>query len=109
MGDEDLARIEALCATATQGPWRIMIVAGGCTVTADDGCDIPTFVAMARTDLPALVAEVEKLRGLLRKVEFVPDCDLGLVCPFCLRHSYEDNSTPVHRAECELHAALEGK
>ena len=84
--DEDLARMEAYCAAATPGPWvwerRVSDIS---VFQPDAGGDLPltvvfledtetagyavdedmAFIAQARTDLPALVAEVRELRQAL--------------------------------------------
>lgn len=81
MTDEELAAIKARCAAATPGPW---VADSGNEVSAEFGkfmvdlclCYTPRcfdhpataednsmFIAHARTDVPALVAEVERLRS----------------------------------------------
>lgn len=71
----DLEAIKAYCEAATPGPWY----ADFCVITLQDdkwrplvetnfygnrydGCANAEFVACARTDVPALVTEVEQLR-----------------------------------------------
>ena len=39
---------------------------------------------LSSLDVPALIAEVERLRGLVLKVEFADfDADYGTFCPWC--------------------------
>lgn len=77
MTNEDLSQIEARAAAASPGPWTLGAPEGpmdGPTVKDADGltlvedvsiriteCD---FIAHARTDVPALVSEVRRLRAL---------------------------------------------
>ena len=85
MTDEQLAAIRARCEVATPGPWIIGHVLIEPTLHRSvhdaDGwmlanCDLRNrpaeqtesnvaFIAHAREDVPALLAEVERLRGLL--------------------------------------------
>ena len=76
MTDEQLTAIEQRANAATPGPWRAYssMVSIGLSHAlhiltgihpfnqAQATCDT-TFVAAARTDVPALVAEVRRLRG----------------------------------------------
>lgn len=78
MTDAELTAIEARCAAATDGPWRVCNHAGGylgiqCNTrygyVAECGDQLDeqhhenaTFIAHARTDIPALLAEVRRLR-----------------------------------------------
>ena len=86
MGAVDIDAIKARCEAATPGPWYAerggefddpyysipsvcrdrygdnSLMVGSDKATAD-------FIAAARTDVPALVAEVERLRDELRHVE----------------------------------------
>ena len=69
MSDLDLAAIKARCAAATPGPWRLSrseeIICGDDMYLIDGGGIAPSdaeFIAAARTDVPALVAEVVRLR-----------------------------------------------
>ena len=89
MSDEtklNLEAIKARCAAATEGPWTVVIHAyeddaslhilrsdgANVAMSSHDGdplaflsADDGEFIAAARTDVPALVAEVERLRFLL--------------------------------------------
>jgi hypothetical protein len=91
MTDEELAGIEARANAATAGPWtvdndtdkRCQIATASAGVIADmlrvDG----VFCAAARTDVPALLAEVRRLRGELQCVVahtgHLPDADRELL------------------------------
>jgi hypothetical protein len=68
MTDDELTAIEARANAATPGPWKDNRAAG---ISGDGGepviglpCNVD-FVINARTDIPALVAEVRRLRGIL--------------------------------------------
>lgn len=84
MGDqltpEQLAAIEARCERATPGPWRWddrddqlfdakgeLLAFGQPTYEGNHGIVVPpddaTFIAAARTDVPALLAEVRRLQS----------------------------------------------
>ena len=78
MTEQDLAAIEALANAATPGPWRHQTAANadapddygavkvGGTLLIDDAPDADcAFVCAARDAVPALVAEVRRLRGLV--------------------------------------------
>jgi hypothetical protein len=73
MTDDELKAIEARANAATPGPWHLAITGdddpdrANIEAGAIDVCDNPTnddatFIAHARTDVPALVAEVRRLR-----------------------------------------------
>lgn len=81
MSDLDLDSIKARCEAATEGPWHREHGDYGCVSIGNfgwvvDGPNCPQydedtpqghadaeFIAHARTDVPALVAEVERLRA----------------------------------------------
>lgn len=90
MTDDELSQIEARANAATPGPWREIrrddpscaaeyVIAGAddisvactscngeyCTGMTDADC---AFIAAARTDVPALVAEVRRLRDIVERV-----------------------------------------
>ncbi len=87
MADLDLDAIEALLAAATPGPWTISHRCYGKTEMDDESCGLGLEIeqweepmrgymslsadarlcAYARNDLPALVAEVRRLRDLLAR------------------------------------------
>lgn len=91
MTDEQLAEWERLAAAATPGPWEAIptVDADFATIKTrgklgwmqyheyDPGIDATdaAFVAAAREAVPALVAEVRRLREALRAVERVVDGD----------------------------------
>jgi hypothetical protein len=74
--DEELNAIEARANAATPGPWELgeheILAAHSAVVVAGAGCCDPVrldadanFICQARTDAPALVAEVRRLRAAL--------------------------------------------
>lgn len=80
MTNDERARLKALCERANAGPWTVQEMPVGWVrvngplyciadeVESRDG----RFIAAARTALPALLEENERLRALLRKMEYVP-------------------------------------
>lgn len=83
MTPEELEKLKQLCNEATPGPWEsesyggaIGDVAAIFTIaTGDDGdvknamtVETASFIAASRTAVPALIAEVERLRGLVGEV-----------------------------------------
>lgn len=79
-GVTDLNALEALCERATKGPWTFVpwhIAEGPSEVRAGAGwllCGLPSdddaaFIAASREAIPALVAEVRRLREALVEAE----------------------------------------
>ncbi len=85
IADAELSEMEARCLAATPGPWKSSVegrdhVAGDTVILrwAGEGYDDLylnggsiadyDFVAAAREDLPRLIEEVRRLRGLLNSV-----------------------------------------
>lgn len=89
-GQLDLRPIRERAEAATAGPWRVapeycgpdgqgvyQVESGGCVCEVGDpyprGGNRPgesmRFIAHARADVPALLAEVERLRGLLAEAQ----------------------------------------
>jgi hypothetical protein len=100
MTDDELKAIEARANAATPGDWHaistvpdvwlIEHIAGH--LRAYQGADA-VFVAAARSDVPTLLDEVRRLRGLVKQVEQV-DNDFGtLFCPWC-------GLGPEHKPSC---------
>ena len=87
MGELDLEAIKARCEKATLGPWRYIPPDTYCasaivkmpdedmSLCDEDGASDPQhcanadFIAHARTDLPACVAEIERLRARVKELE----------------------------------------
>lgn len=107
----DLATIGARAEAATPGPWRSMVIdadnatvwAGGNTARTATRiarvtrrvADNAEFIAAAREDVPALVAEVERLRAALRDAaEQVAEADDAVGAAIARAHT----------AETKLHA-----
>ena len=76
MTEEELANIEARCARVTGGPWRSWIEGrdhtSGSNIISTSGADIELsgatdadqdFIAAARQDVPALLADIARLRA----------------------------------------------
>lgn len=88
MTHDELQAIKARAAAATPGPWSVnntdpdvVLDSDGRFVgRADEDADAE-FIAHARTDVPALIAEVERLRELCAKaydrVRFLDDVGVG--------------------------------
>lgn len=89
MTDEEIRRLRTLCEAATPGPWQVAeydgddwtcdykIESGSGTVLAGPSIrhagkvqSNATFIAEARTALPAALDEIERLREILGNVEF---------------------------------------
>jgi len=77
MSEIDLAAIKARCDRATDGPWNVRElpldyaeVSDRDSNTVADAWHINDayFIANARTDVPALVAEVERLRAEVERL-----------------------------------------
>lgn len=90
MTPEQLDEIEKRASLATAEPWEGSGIMG--SVTTPDGCmffdwdapqskeeDTIRFVKHARTDVPALVAEVRRLRAAMleayRHIDYCGECD----------------------------------
>ncbi|MFN7185996.1 MAG: hypothetical protein ACK5VE_06490 [Alphaproteobacteria bacterium] len=73
MTEQELADLDALAAAATPGPWeqidsRAYSSGTGLQVCLCNETDADAaFIAAARTAVPALVAEVRRLRGVVRE------------------------------------------
>jgi hypothetical protein len=106
MTEDELAAIEARAKAATSGPWvRVAIESyhndemAFCVKSVPTGHDIASnqtyypdavtpenqlFIAHARTDVPALVAEVRRLRKALTEAEWVmPLSNSSESCSIC--------------------------
>lgn len=109
--EEDLARLEALAQAATQGPltveWRracehyILGPFGAVFAVAETGCDA-AFIAAARNAVPALVAEVRRLRRLHAAMnrtvsEAIKDAESALADRDALRAENERLRADIHR------------
>lgn len=90
MSERELAEIRARAEKATKGPWRAFVLNGVRAVmqgddevikwTGFDGSDFQTgnarncrFIAHARTDIPALLAEIDRLRELMKEAATLID------------------------------------
>lgn len=108
MTEEDLTDIEARANAASEGPWALaspgigtdlrdakgrvvanQVIGGGFTSQEAKDREVATavFLAAARSDVPALVAEVRRLReGILRK-QWGAVVDYDNFCPWCWKNS----------------------
>ena len=84
MSTEDIAALKELCEKATPGPWEVVkdadkgfdvwqvegtyVAVGTIGGAVEDEPDAE-FIAAARSAVPALKAEVERLRGALGQIE----------------------------------------
>jgi hypothetical protein len=69
----DLEAIRLRCEAATPGPWRAVagyVYRGDTSFRASMAADAQ-FAAAARTDIPALITEVERLRAALSEAQRV--------------------------------------
>lgn len=86
MNAEELAAIKARAEAASEGPWAHYetqmadnwVMAGGTGVLTGTAVCEPTyqrkdadFIAHSRTDIPALVAEVERLQKIIAEANWV--------------------------------------
>lgn len=93
MTPQELDEIRTRCEAAYPAPWDQNSFTG--ELLTGDGIEFGqirkdaerVFVVEARTDIPALLAEVERLRGLIRKTEQLEDGHLLGVykCLYCAR------------------------
>lgn len=122
----DIESIRARCVAATEGPldvredrtnasrFRIVERAAALERLRSGSTAEPQYIATvfrpedaalfasARSDLPALLAHVERLEALLRRVEFNDrDAEGAPFCGICNGYS--------HARACELAAILEGR
>lgn len=83
MTDDELKAIEDIASRATPGPWHLAIASSGDEAESnieaghtDLAYDIPNadaiFITHARENVPALVAEVRRLRAVLTRYAY-PD------------------------------------
>jgi len=103
MTEQELQAIEARERAATPGPWNgvgkgfeTYIEARNSTVVTSayiDDEDV-AFVVHARSDVPALLAEVRRLQGLIKQAEWKRG-QFGDLCPWCF--GLEVNG---HKAAC---------
>jgi len=115
MNQQEIDESKAICEAATPGPWysepyteRADGIWHGdgmaCIGLAYYGVEQKTpqangiFIAHARTALPKALDEIEKLKGLLKRLEH---CFAGICCPMCYEH--EDDP---HMEDCELAEAI---
>lgn len=122
MDEARLAELERLAGAATPGPWwyvlkfhSVYASEGDACVTPYDGISSPNghFIAAARTAVPALVAEIRRLRAALDRCDMVMDTAAILGLPQELPDVYRDSWAAAHQnARTVLgvgRAALEGK
>lgn len=75
MDEAELKRLRALVDAATEGPWWSQehndkhgedadVMANGCCITSEMNTENARFIAAARTAVPALLDEVERLKAV---------------------------------------------
>lgn len=91
MNEQELNEIKARAEAATPGPWRRYNwdhVSNGDEVVCDtrpesnfpnEFAENADFIAYARTDVPALVAEVERLNGLVEALAIAVEDETGML------------------------------
>ena len=106
---QELEEIRKRCDAATEGPWEQEDCRENHIATAT-GMDIAhapkqinaQFIAHARTDVPALLAEVERLRGLIKAAELTsrpcPVRGVAFGCPWCGLRCGRDRM--IHASDC---------
>ena len=117
MTEQQLAAIEERAAAATEPPWDYEQIYGHSicpfrlvyeyegerlTIAINLDREDAEFIAAARDDVPALVAEVRKLRGLLGELQWIHFHGHEQFCPVC--NASAENET--HGPNCRLAAAL---
>lgn len=116
MSEDELKAIEARADAATPGPWRWLNprmiysenteVLCAWAIHADDSdidCDGAdrAFIVAARTDIPALVAEVRRLRRVIAAAEQNGDRPMAYpICPWC-----QSEHPTRHLTDCEAFLA----
>lgn len=128
---EDLAAMQARCDEATQGPWSVEVITGDIEIYGDedeilsrgvsggdgvglnrgveyelfDACDAE-FIAHARTDLPRLLDEVERLKAQMNAIDDKVGGDLftfGTADPaYSSTYSKVDSLVKSHRDALEV-------
>lgn len=117
MTGDELKALRKLCDEATPGPWTTYRNTSDerctdlCVAELNPGYDgellagDALFIAAAQAALPDLLAEVSKLQGLLKRVEWMGDTrefdDGPECCPVCRQLRSRD-----HKPDCEMAAAL---
>ena len=109
-----LDRIEAYISKATEEPWELHRAAfvfdseGICVADCrwrdidDESVANADFIAQARSDLPAVVAELREAREVLRKVVEMgePLSEYGSWCDWCGASCMYAERPLVHKPDC---------
>lgn len=126
MTEDELVQIEQRAGAATAGPWhlamhcdehgedatRANVEAGAVDVANGVLNDDAAFIAHARGDVPALVAEVRRLRGLVQSAEW-KNCDGNVsgcssACPWCeAEYVRADGAVGAHEPTCPAFPSVE--
>lgn len=114
MTPAQLEELKKLCAEATPGPWwyydgsiwassDIKNEDGNFEYLVAESAGGPSrnFLTAARTAVPELLAEVERLRGLVKRVEWEGDDGLNASCPWCRAQRFEWREQNPHDADCD--------
>lgn len=104
MGEDELARLEALTEAATPGPWyvkrNVEIFYVARDVARADIAVNAEFIAAARAAVPALIAELRRLRD--EREALVATLEAGFAsgrCPRCDPH-FDRGELSAHDADC---------
>lgn len=99
MTDEQLREIEERAERATEGPWAVVVkgntvqsraIPGVCAGISPKTGNA-SFIAHARTDVPAMVAEIRRLRAIEEAAREVVDAmPVGVACDWCARFPHSE-------------------
>lgn len=112
MTDDELKRLDALCAAASPEPWNLLkgeprgVFEGSnwiCELFGEKPEQDAQFIAAARSALPAAITEIKTLRALISVVERGSP-NQPYLCPFCQADRDVPLTTRVpnepHRDDC---------
>lgn len=120
MNDEQLAKLKALCAAAAPAPWQSNVagIEGDNYIAGtgpwyrlglkgrDPGADAE-FIAAARSAVPELIAEVERLRDERQRVADTLGPAVAFVRDWQLCELRHMSDAPSARAACALERAFQ--
>ena len=80
MDEKQLAEIKERCEKATPGPWKVVegksfgVQSENKNIASCFRTENEQFIAHSRTDIPELIAEVERLKAENRKIVYCGQC-----------------------------------